>query len=159
MGARPQPRIHSRSGRFTRSKDFPAALRQRLRPGEFQCVKARSIQPSLLKSKATAPIVGPGISLDQGRLAVKAPSRGFKYMSGDFFKPVTTRSIARSLLISLPIAAIEGALAARFVCAVQSVNVPLPLLRQRTFPGLGVSSAYGIPPLFPPTGMSIERVT
>ena len=43
--------------------------------------------------------------------------------------------MARSLLRSLPIAPTEGAVPARAVSFVQSVNVPLPLLRQRTFPG------------------------
>src|SRR5271154_2182770 len=89
MGARPQPRIQSRSGRFTRSKDFPALLRQRLKPGAPQCVKARSIQPSLLMSLARAPT--------------------------------------------------DGAVPASAVSVVQLVNVPLPLLRQRTLPGGGAS--------------------
>src|SRR5277367_6551302 len=126
MGARPQPRIQSRSGRFTRSKDFPALLRQRLKPGAPQCVKARSIQPSLLKSSATTPAVAAGMSLLHGVVDWKAPSRGFRYATGDFCQPVTTKSMARSLLMSLARAPTDGAVPASAVSVVQVVKVTLP---------------------------------
>src|ERR1700722_15747698 len=134
MGATPQPRIQSRSGNGTRSNDFPSTLRHRLNPGDPQCVNAKSIQPSLLKSSATTPAVGAGMSLDHGVVALNAPSRGFRYATGDFRQPVTTRSIARSLLMSLPMAPTDGASPPSAVSLVQSVNVPFPLLRHRTFP-------------------------
>src|ERR1700675_4965720 len=97
------------SGRFTRSKDFPLLLRQRLRPGAPQWVKARSIQPSLLKSSAATPAVGAGMSLLHGVMDWNAPSRGFRYATGDFSQPVTTKSMARSLLMSLARAPTDGA--------------------------------------------------
>src|SRR5208283_697003 len=101
---------------------------------------ARSIQPSLSKSNATAPAVGAGMSEVQGVVALNLPSRGFSSTSGDFSQPVTTKSIARSLFTSLAIAATDGLSPPRAVSFVQSVNVPLPLLRQRTFPGEGAST-------------------
>src|SRR5271168_1884105 len=159
MGARPQPRIQSRSGRFTRSKDFPLLLRQRLRPGAPQWVKARSIQPSLLKSRATTPAVGAGMSLLHGVVDWKAPSRGFRYTMGDFCQPVTTKSMARSLLMSLAIAPTEGAVPARAVSVVQFVNVPLPLLRQRTLPGAVASEGNANASARLASGKSLKRVT
>src|SRR5277367_6019142 len=159
MGARPQPRIQSRSGRFTRSKDFPALLRQRLRPGAPQWVKARSIQPSLLKSSAATPAVGAGMSLLQGVVAWNAPSRGLRYATGDFCQPVTTKSMARSLLMSLARAPTDGPVPASAVSAVQFVKVLLPLLRQRTLPGAAASvgKANGAAGLA--SGKSLKRVT
>src|SRR5580692_9483776 len=159
MGASPQPRIQSRSGRFTRSKDLPALLRQRLSPGAPQWVKARSIQPSLLKSSATTPAVGAGMSLLQGVVAWKAPSRGFRYATGDFCQPVTTKSMARSLLMSLARAPTDGAVPARAVSVVQFVNVPLPLLRQRTLPGGGTSAGNSNGAAGLASGKLLQRVT
>src|SRR5271168_131654 len=98
-----------------------------------------SIQPSLSKSRAVTPAVGVGMSLAHGVVARKIPSRGFRNAIGTFCHPVTTKSIARSLFRSLPIAPIEGALPASPVSAVQLVNVPLPLFRHKTFPA-GVAS-------------------
>src|SRR5271156_4696071 len=155
----PQARIQSISGSGTRSKDFPSTLRQRLSPGEPQCVKARSIQPSLLKSSATTPAVGAGMPLDHGVVALNAPSRGFRYTTGDFRQPVNTKSIARSLLMSLPMAPTDGASPASAVSLVQSVNVPFPLLRQRTLPAgaASVGNENASPELA--SGKSLNRVT
>src|SRR5271170_4139419 len=159
MGATPQPRIQSRSGSGTRSKDFPSTLRHRLRPGEPQCVNAKSIHPSLLKSSATTPAVGAGMSLDQGVVALNAPSRGLRYATGDFRQPVTTKSIARSLLMSLPIAPTDGASPANAVSLVQSVNVPFPLLRHSTFPAGTASRGNEKASAGFANGKSLNRVT
>src|ERR1019366_2472606 len=57
--------------------------------------------------------------------------------------PVVTKSTARSLLKSVPMAATLAATPLRPVDSVTSVNVPLPLLRHMTLPPL-VFSAVGM---------------
>src|SRR5204863_7461649 len=98
-----------------------------------QCVKARSIQPSLLKSKATAPAAGAGNGDFHGSTGRNGPSRLFRNAAAVLRHPVRMKSIARSLLKSVARAEMPGASPLRTACAVQSVKVPLPLLRHRLF--------------------------
>src|SRR5580704_7224236 len=134
-------------------------LRHRLNPGAPQCVKAKSIQPSLSKSNATAPAVGAGISVLHGLVAVNLPSRGFSNTTGDFCQPVTTKSIARSLFTSLAIAPTDGPFPPSPVSLVHSVKVPFPLLRHRTFPGDAPFSGNAKGCDGSPSGKSPSRVT
>src|SRR5271156_2389290 len=99
------------------------------------------------------------MSLSQGVVDWNAPSRGFRYATGDFCQPVTTKSMARSLLMSLARAPTEGAVPVSAVSVVQFVNVPLPLLRHRTLPGAGASVGNSNGPAGLASGKSLKRVT
>src|SRR5215813_13149603 len=90
------------------------------------------MKPSLLKSNAMTPAASGGKVESQGCEGRNGPSRGLLNTVGGSCRAVTMRSIARSLFKSEARAA---TLAARPFpdnpdCMVQSVKVPLPLLRQ-----------------------------
>src|SRR5215831_13549436 len=93
------------------------------------------MKPSLLKSNATTPTGSGGNVESQGWERRKGPSRGLVNIAAASCRPVTTRSIARSLFISEARAAIPPPRAspANPDWIVQSVKVPLPLLRQSAF--------------------------
>src|SRR5262245_66369331 len=94
------------------------------------------MKPSLLKSNATTPTGSGGNVESQGWERRKGPSRGLVNIVAASCRPVTTRSIARSLFTSEASAAIPPpprASPANPDCIVQSVKVPLPLLRQSAF--------------------------
>src|ERR1700723_621788 len=94
-----------------------------------------------------------------GLVGRNAPSRVFMNTVGNFCQPVTTRSIARSLLKSLPMAPTEGALAPSPSSLVRSTNVPSPLLRQSTFPGAGEPSGKVNRSDLDSRGKLLKRVT
>ena len=71
---------HGKSGNFTRSSRLPSTLRHKLTPGAPAWVKAKSIQPSLSKSRAITPTAGGRSSFLKSIAAegVNFPWRGFK---------------------------------------------------------------------------------
>src|SRR5689334_23240777 len=109
-------------------------FRHKVMPGASGWLKTTSIHPSLLKSRMLAPIVDACIGVAHGWLDGKRPSRGLEYTTGAACQFVTSRSTARSLLRSLAIAPTLELCPANPVSAVTSVNVLLPLLRQRELP-------------------------
>ena len=72
----------------------------------------------------------------QGWRAWKEPSRGLRKTTGEDAKAETTRSTARSLLMSLAVAPQLGGFP-RPICEATSVKVPLPLLRHISLARLG----------------------
>ena len=72
-------------------------------PGAPSCVKARSIQPSLSKSRTATPRVSAGPCGENASSVLNAPSRGL--MATVVVRPVKTRSTARSLFTSVAVAA------------------------------------------------------
>src|SRR4030095_2719820 len=134
--ARPHPRVHGCCGICRSSKPLPSRFFHTVRPGRLQCEKARSIQPSLLKSKATAPAVGPGKFDFHRFMGRNGPSRVFEYVSGAAPSPVRTKSTARSLLKSVASAPTSIAAPASPGVRAISVKLPFPLLRQSRLPGL-----------------------
>jgi hypothetical protein len=121
-------------------------------------MNARSIQVSLSKSATTTPAAGAWKSSVQASVS-NGPSLELRKISGEPSQPVTTTSMARSLFRSAPTAAMARRDPPRPAAAVQSVNVPLPLLRHSRFPGAVPSpeSSMGATP--PGTGKSAERTT
>src|SRR5262245_6422754 len=100
------------------------------------------MKPSLLKSNATT-FTGSGGNVEsQGWERRKGLSRGLVNIVAASFRPVTTRSVARSLFTSEARVAILffRASSANLDWVVQSVKVPSPLLRQSAF---GVVDAAG----------------
>src|SRR5271165_6620249 len=78
--------------------------------------------------------------------ALKCPSRGLSQTMGAVPEPVTSRSTARSLLISESTTLVVAPSPDKPVSDVQLVNVPLPLLRHSTFnPTRAKSALVGDP--------------
>ena len=94
-----------------------------------------------------------------GLVARNVPSRVFTNTVGNFCQPVTTRSIARSLLRLLPTAPTEGELPPSPSSFVLSTNVPFPLFRHRMFPGVGASSGNVKRSILDSSGKLLNRVT
>src|SRR5437867_693272 len=129
----PQPFCQPKSGSGTRSSRFPCTLRHKLIPGAPACVNARSIQPSLSKSKATTPTAGGNFSFAKSIASngVNFPSRGFSRIDAPVAPPARTKSIARSLLKSVVTTPAPVAAAPSAVSAETSVNELSPLLRHK----------------------------
>src|SRR5439155_12362284 len=101
------------------------------------------MKPSLLKSNAITPAGFGGKGESQGWENRKSPSRGFVNTAAASRQPVTTRSMARSLFRSEASAAMaDRPSPPNPDWTVQSVNVPLPLLRQSAF-GAGTGFRKG----------------
>src|SRR3954471_22627693 len=123
------PRDQPVGGRAIDSNLRPSILRNNTMPGADCVVMAKSIQPSLLKSKEVMEVADfavPGNGFD----AAHFPSRGLVKSTGAPDSLVTTMSTARSLFTSLAMAAVPLPLKVRAVSAVTSVKVLLPLLRK-----------------------------
>src|SRR6185369_12637571 len=117
------------AGSATCSNFFPSRLRSNSSPGAASVVKAKSIQPSLLKSRVVLevpPETPSGHEDDEFHF----PSRGLRNRTGEPPSRVAIRSTARSLLTSLAMRDVAAPSKVIAVSLVESVKVLLPLLRQ-----------------------------
>src|SRR4051812_21093158 len=127
------PRCHPEEGRGTSSNFLPSKLRNKRMPGAFGMVMAKSIHPSLLKSRLVME-VAPAAESGHGVVDVHFPSRGFVNTTGGADSRVATISTARSLFTSLAMAAVPACSNVNAASAVRLAKVLLPLLRHIAAP-------------------------